>query len=114
MTQQKHWQVEQNHRIAVRGEQDTHFACRISGCPSFPSVKRSLLVIGLIWLVKEEVRSQLFVLVTREIGLDDKIALEAETAQLGRVSEVYVYGRTEIEMHTRSMASLSSSVTFTV
>jgi len=42
--------------------------------------KRRLGVIALVRLVEEEVRGQLFVLVAGEVGLDDHVALEAETA----------------------------------
>ena len=41
-----------------------------------------LRILRLIRLVKEEVRSQLLVLIAGEVGLDHEIALEAESAQL--------------------------------
>lgn len=49
--------------------------------PSFLANSRSTLI-PFIRLIKQEIRSQLLVLVAGEIGLDDHVAFEAETAEL--------------------------------
>ena len=46
-----------------------------------------LLALIIIWLIKQKVGSQFFVLVAREVCLNDEIALETKAAKLkGRIS----------------------------
>ena len=40
------------------------------------------MLLGVLWLIEEEVGCELLVLVTCEVGLDDKISFETKTAEL--------------------------------
>lgn len=55
-------------------------SCSLEGRHKSTRLLRAVL--GLVGLVEEEVSGELLVLVAREVGLDDKIALEAEAAKL--------------------------------
>ena len=70
-------------------------------------------IVRLIWLIEQEVRGQLLVLIAGEVGLDDHVALEAETAQLLQRQHII---SPKAQRHakstlTLSIASRSSSVT---
>ena len=61
--------------------------------------RSSSRLVRLIWLVEEEVRRQLLVLITGEVSLNNHITLEAEAAQLEKESVNVINLQEEIPAH---------------
>lgn len=69
-------------------------------------------IFGIVGVLKQIVSCELFILIASEISLNDQVPRESKPAELAETCQLHFHKELpEYIIRTRSMASLSSSVT---